>query len=287
MNSKKGYLYLLGAASSYASMGVLVKFLASELTPLWQTFLRLIVSSMLAYIYLALQKKTINLSSKKNWVIMIFMGTIAYGSSIIAYTYAFNYTLVGNVLFILSSYPIVTAILATPLLHEKLNKNHISGLVVLIAGLLLLFNPSNISQYLFGNALSFYVAITFSLYVIISRYLSKVGEHAETITFLSILIGCATSGILAIGFEQLPAHISISVFLGTIAFGCLNFIAHILVNKGFRLINASTGTMILMLEGVIGTILASIFFREIPSPLFLTGAVLILISVYISTRSAT
>ncbi len=282
---KRGYIYLLIAALAYASMGILVKFLAHELSPLWQVTFRLVISTLLAYVFLKLRRKKTLLHSKKFWPLMLFMGVIAFGTSMLAYTYAFNYTAVSNVLFILSTYPILTALFAYFFLKEKLTKYHIAGLFILVVGTILIFNPANFFANLFGNMLSFYVALTFSIYIVISRFLSNKGEDAETITFLSIAIGAVSTGIYAILFDKIPHAISFPTLLGILLFGALNFVANGLVNLGFKTAKASLGTMILMLEGIIGSILAFFIFRESPTVLFSIGACLVLFSVYISTKN--
>jgi len=286
MKLKKGYLYLLGAALSYASMGILVKLLSIELTPLWQVFLRLSVSALLAYLLLYVRKKKIVPFIKRDWPLILFMGSIAYASNIIAFTFAFNYTTVGNVLFILSSYPLLTALFARIFLKEKISKNHFFGLCLLVVGLIFIFNPSNIYRYLFGNVLSLYVAFAFSLYVIISRYFSNKGEDAETVTFLSIGVGAVTSLIMALLFDKIPTSISVLTCLGIVVFGFVNFLGHLFVNFGFKSVKVSTGTMILMLEALIGSLLAFVFFKEVPTLFFLVGACFILSAVYISVSSS-
>lgn len=216
---------------------------------------------------------------------MIFMGVVAYGSSVLAYTYAFNFTSIANIYFILSTYPVFAAFIAVPVLSEKIIRKDILALFILTIGLIIIFNPTDLYRDLTGNVLAMYVAITFALYVIISRYLSSKNESAETITFLSIGVGALATTVPALLFESIPHTISSASIVGVLIFGLLNFIAHILVNIGFKTIKASTGTMVLMLEAVMGTVLAMLFFAEMPTLMFMSGAFLILAAVYISVKS--
>lgn len=282
---KRGYIYLIGAALAYASMGVLIKFLSHELSPLTQTLYRLVIAGLLSFSWVIIKKEKIILQSKRDVPVLFLMGVFGYGLSIIAFTYAFNYASIANVLFVFSSYPIIVSFLAIYILKEKLKNVHIISLVVLFLGLVLIFNPTHLSDHLTGNLISLFVAIAFAFYIIFSRILTKRGNSAEVITMLSIWIGVLTSAIGVLLFDKIIIPIHLLTYIGIIAFGFLNFIAHLFINKGFQLVKASTGTMVLLLEPIAGAAMGFIFFAEIPSSIFFLGAILIILSIYISTSN--
>ena len=68
-------------------------------------------------------------------------------------------------------------------------------------------------------------------------------------------------------------------------FGFLNVFAFMSINKGFATIQANVGTMILMIEPIIGSLLGFFFFQEIPSITFLIGASLLLTAVCVAYSS--
>lgn len=280
----RGYIYLIGAALSWAAMGILVKFLSHELNPFSQTFLRLIVSAILTFILVKIKGLPLKLKSTSDFPLAILMGIFGYGISIIAFTFAFYYTSIGNVLFIMYLYPIVAAIVAHFVLKEKLHSTYWIAAIILTIGLLFIFNPSNLIQGLNGNILALISGLTFVIYIIGSRILSKRGNTPETITLWSVCLAVITAGFGAIFFEGITLRISPEAWLGVILFGFLNFLGWNLVNKGFKYVKASTGSVILILEPIVGTLLGIIFFKEIPTPLFLLGAIFVILSIYISTR---
>lgn len=280
----KGYLYLLLAAASYASMGILVRAISVDTGPLLQTFLRLIVASLVITALLMIRKKPFTLKHTEDYPMIMLMGSIGYALQIILFTLAIYHTTIGNTLFLMSGYPIVTAILAWLFLKEKIHRNLLIALLLLVLALFLIFQPGGAGTSALGNLYALGTCITFSLYIIWSRILSKRGNTPETITLWSISIGVLVSGIAAGVFETITLDLSTQSLIFLVLFGILNALAFTFVNKGFSLVAASTGTMILMSEPIIGSILGLLFFQEIPTVMFIIGAGLLLLSVAIAVK---
>lgn len=279
----KGYLFLIFAAFSYASMGALVKALSIDMGPYLQTFLRLIVSAGLTAMLVVVTKKPFLLKNTSDYILMLFMGVIGYGLQIIFFTLAIYHNTIGNTLFLFSSYPLLAAIFGFLFLKEKLNKRLIVSLILLSCALFLFFDPTNLSGYFLGNTYALLGGATFALYIIWSRILSKRGNAPETITLWSVSIAVVTSGIAAGLFEEITFSLSSQAIFFLVLFGILNAVAFNLVNKGFQTVAAGTGTMILMLEPIIGTLMGLFLFQEIPTLLFILGAFIMISAIYIAT----
>jgi drug/metabolite transporter (DMT)-like permease len=279
----RGHIYLILAALSYATMGALVKVLGTNLQPLTQTFLRLVVSLILTLILVVCQKQKLSLKKKVDYLLLLFMGTVGYGLQIILYTESLYQNTIGNVLFIFSAYPIITAILAAVILKEKLKQRSIIAFILLFAVMFLIFNPNHIQSFLTGNLEALGACICFALYVICTRIVLKHKNSPSVITFWSIALGVLTSGIGTAALERGPILFSNLTIMIIFLFGFFNFAAWNLINKGFQTINAGIGTMILAIEPVIGSVLGIIFFREIPSPTFIVGALEMLLAIYIAS----
>ena len=283
---KKGYIYLLLAAASYASMGLLVRAISIDTGPFLQTFLRLIVASLVLAGFVWARKKPLALKHPEDYPMIMLMGSIGYALQIILFTLAIYHTTIGNTIFLLSSYPIITALLAYFFLKEKITKNTLIGFGLLLIALALIFQPGGVGTSLIGNLYALGTGVTFSLYILWSRILSKRGNSPETITLWSVCIAVLVSGMTAGAFETITLALSWHTDLFLIFFGILNALAFTFVNKGFALVKAATGTVILMSEPVIGSILGLIFFQEIPTVLFLLGAGLLLAAVAIAVKKS-
>ncbi len=279
-----GYTYLLLASLSYASMSVVVRSLSTDFGPFTQTFLRLIVSGLLTLLLVILTKKHFLLKHKKDYYLMLITGVAGYGFQIIFFTLAVYHTTIGNTLFINSAYPIITAILAYFFLKEKLTRHIILSLGLLIIAVFLFFNPQDLSssKYFTGNMYAVLTAISVALYIVCIRIMTKRGNAPETVTLWSVWIAVLTSGIGAFRFETITLPTTSEPWLLLLLFGFFNFAAFNLMNKGFTTIPASTGTMVMMVEPLIGVLLGFLFYHEIPTITFLIGALVLFVAVYIA-----
>lgn len=279
----RGYAYLVLAALSYASMGALIKALSVSFEPFWQTFLRLGVSFAITFGLVLLTKKSLWLKHRRDYLLMLFMGVVGYGLQIMLFTLSLYHTTIGNAIFVFSSYPIITALVAHFVLKERITRRLRVAMILLACVLYLLFDPHDIGKYLLGNSFALAAGTTFAFYIICSRILSKRGNAPETITLWSVGLAVLTSGLAAAVFEQPPASIDGKAVLCLLVFGVLNAAAFNLVNKGFVTVQAGVGTMILLLEPVIASLLGLALFREIPTSTFIIGAIVMIIAIYIET----
>lgn len=279
----KGYLYLLLAALSYASMGALVRVLSTDLGPFSQLFLRLIFSAFLTFLLVFFTKSGFQLKRRIDYLLIIPMGIVGYGLELSFYTLSFYHTTIANALFIFSAYPLITAFLAFIFLKEHLTKRSVIALLVLFLSLLLLFNPNNITHGLLGNIYALLNAICFGIYVIFSRILSKHKNRPETVTFWTAILAILTSGVGAFTFEHPTFHLPLSTTGILLIFGFLNFLGYNLINKGFATVKAAIGTMLLSLEAVFGSVIGLVFFHEIPTVVFGIGAVEVILAIYIAS----
>jgi drug/metabolite transporter (DMT)-like permease len=280
---RKGYVYLVLAALSYASMSVLIKALSTDFGPFWQTFLRLIVSAVLTLLLVVYTKQSFKLRRRSDYPLIAVMGIIGYGLQIMLFTASLYHNTIGNTLFIFSAYPILAAVLAHFILKERVNRRLGVALVLLLCVLFLLFDPAHVTGYLLGNTYALGACLCFAVYVICSRILAKRGNTAGTITLWSVSLAVVTSGLAAAAFEKAVFVWSPSAIAYLLIFGLLNAAAFNFVNRGFATVNAGIGTMILLLEPLIGSLLGLVLFHEIPTVTFAIGAVIMVAAVYIAS----
>lgn len=279
----KGYILLTLAALCYASMSLLIRTLSVDFGPYWQTFLRLVVSMILTAGLVLLRRKSLKLAQRSDYALMLPMGVVGYGAQILLFTLSLYHDTIGNTLFVFSAYPLFAALLAHFFLGERLTRRLGVAMVLLVCVLFLLFDPNNLTRYLTGNMYALLACLCFALYILCSRLLSRHGNAPETTTLWSVTLAALTSGAAAIGVDHTHVALHPRGALYLILFGVLNAAAFNLVNAGFRTVDAGVGTMILLLEPLIGSILGLIVFHEIPTLTFCLGAVIMVTAVYIAT----
>jgi drug/metabolite transporter (DMT)-like permease len=199
------------------------------------------------------------------------------------FTLSLYHNTIGNTLFVFSAYPIVAALLAHFILKEKITKRLGTALVLLFCVLFLLFDPNHLATYLLGNVYALLACISFAIYIICSRILTKRGNAPETVTLWSVGLAAATSGTIAVGFEPFAFSLQPLAIFYLLLFGLLNAAAFNLVNKGFATVNAGVGTMILLLEPILGSFAGLLIFHEIPTITFVLGAIIMITAMYVAT----
>ncbi len=279
--TQKGAAFLLGSAFLYSIMPVLIRTLgAGNIPPMSQVFLRYIPAFLSALVYFLATK------SKSEFKIqdvlpLLLLSVFGYALTNLWFTYGIIYTQVSTALFIFYCFGIITPVLAFVFLREKMNKFNWLALLVSIVALLLLFSPQPSATWKLGAFFATLAAFGQSFYLIGRK---KLGNYSSKFLLLcSTFTGIVTLGMLSLIFENnfytSPAGIStisLNTWIVTLLFGVDNFVAWLLMSKGFRLIKASTGSLILLVENVFAVTFALVFFQELPTVATLLGGGLIL-----------
>jgi drug/metabolite transporter (DMT)-like permease len=280
--NRVGIFYLLTSTFLYSIMPVLIRFLgANKIPPMSQVFLRYIFAFISAATYFFIISKSKLQIKKKDIPMVILVSVFGYALSNLFFTYGTLFTQVSNALFIFYSYGIITPILAYFFLKEKLNKYNAVSLALTLISLLLLFQPNSVATWKLGAIFAVLAALGQSFYFIGRRKLAN--YDSKTLLLTSTFLGVLTLGLLSLVFEnsfyqQEISNLSPRVWLVTLLFGLDNFLAWLFMTKGFRLIQASTGSVIMLLENVFAVIIAFTFLNEAPTFFTLMGGFLILTS---------
>jgi drug/metabolite transporter (DMT)-like permease len=264
-------------------MPVLVRFLQREqLPPNSQVFLRYIFAFLFALIYYFLVTKTKLKVYKKSIVFLLIISIVGYTVTNLFFTYAVLNGQVATTLFLFYCYSIITPVLGFFVLKEKMNKYVIIALGIILAALLLLFQPISLSSLKVGALFAIISSFGQSIYLVGRKKLTE--YPAKFMTLANTFIGVIVVGILSLVFENkfyssgAVTHLSLQTWIVTILFGSFNFLGWLCMTKGFEYFKSSLGSIILMLELVFGVILAFLFFNEIPTLYTLLGGVLIVIA---------
>ena len=279
--SNKGIIYLLLAAFLYSIMPLFIRWLnAGNVPPMSQVFLRYIFAFLGAATYFYLSKAKFKLD-QKTLPLLIIMAVFGYALTNLFFTYGMIYTQVTTALFIFYSFAIMTPLLAFIFLKEKANQYNWIGLALSLAALFFLFQPNTLTTWKVGALFALLSALGQSFYLIARRKLMV--YSSSQILLSSTFAGVVTLGILALIFERSfyfgTAGIKTlqpETWLLTVIFGLDNFFAWLLMSKGFQLVKASLGSLILLVENVFVVGLSYLFLNEIPTLLTLLGGLLVL-----------
>jgi len=272
-------------------MGVLIRLLGNQFTPLSQVFIRYLFTALIAFVVLYYRKVPIKLVSPRDLPILIFTCMFAYGFTNVFFTLAALNTTLSTTFFLTSTYAILAPFIAAFLLKEKITIRLIISMILVFFGSYFLFNPSG-GKFI-GSLFALMCALLFALYMVGRRFLKN--YPAELMIFFSTAMGAVSVGIISFFLERDFYLTSSSISLTAVTpsgwlilfvFVLDTYATWFLVNKGFETIPAGKGSIILLAESIWGTILGALFYGEPLTTMIVIGIVLILSGLVLTLKKS-
>lgn len=262
---------------------------------------RLIVASLvLTPIALTKYQKELKQVSKKEF----FLGAVSgffLALHFMSWITSLEYTTIISSVVLVTTTPLWVAILAPFLLKEKVGPGLIIGLILALAGGLLIavsdsciwsngFKCTAFSEILQGNSFLGNLLATLGAwmaagYILIGRQLRA---KLSLIPYIFIVYGFAAFFslivILALGYQIFGFNPS--TYLWLILLGLVpQLFGHSSFNWALKFLNATMVSILLFGEPIGSTILGIIVYNEIPTLMAISGGILILIGIFITTLS--
>jgi len=270
-------------------MPVLIRTLGKgNIPPISQVFLRYIVAFIASLIFFKLSKSVFAVKKHDQFLLFI-VALFGYALVNVFYTLANLNTQIGTVLFIFNCSTVIGPLLGYIFLKERLTNTMAVATVIGLSSLFFLFSPGPMESWRIGAIFALLAAIGSSLYVIGRK---KLGAYNSSLILLSnTIVGVLIVGILSFllepsfYFQGGIATVSLQTWIVTVLFGLDNFAAYYCMTKGFQLLTAGEGSMIMLTENIIGIFFAYLFFQEIPTFQSTIGGILILIASLLVMKS--
>ena len=197
------------------------------------------------------------------------------GLGSVCYIFAMLNTTVANVVFIIGSAPLVTALLAWVILGERVSSWSLAAMVAAVAGIGLMFLDGLVSGGLLGNSLALLMVVMFAFYLLILRDQRDIDMVPAT-----GLSGLITFCIAAwmVQDPSISLHdLVICILLGSFQFG----LGFLLLTLGTRFLPAAEVALFAMSESILNPIWVWIWVDEVPSAYTLYGSAIVLVSVVV------
>jgi len=286
----RGILYLCVSVVLYSIMPVLIRTLGhGHVPPASQVFLRYIVAFGAALLYFAATKSRIAIK-KHDIPLLICVALFGYALVNLFYTWANLSTQIGTVLFIFNSSTVLGPLLGFLFLKERMNSSKIIAMVIGLLSLFFLFRPGPFVTWEQGALFAFIAAIGSSFYVIGRK---KLGTYdSKLILLINTVVGVVVLGFIAIMTESHfftgsgVGSLTPTTWIVTVLFGLDNFTAYLFMTKGYQLVSAGTGSMVMLSENFLAILFGFLFFSEIPTvTTFIGGALILTASMLVILKS--
>jgi drug/metabolite transporter (DMT)-like permease len=292
------YFLLLALASLiWSGQGIAVKFLDPHIGPIAITFLPFYVTTLL-FVPLLLRVRRQNPSTKNpsagDWVKFTIAGVGGQVLAQLGMTWGISKSLASNGAILNLLIPVISAVLASLMLNERLSLLRISSLAIGLIGVVFLsvgdFRQASFGsmKFLVGNLLIFGGCLGSSFYNVYCKGLMQSFQEIEILIFSYITASLASIPLL-IWAE--PFHLSsfrsfdlkpilAFLFLAFFMYGA----SMLFFFKALQHLDVTTASTSLYLVPVFGVILAAVLLGERMNATSLVGAAIVLISTLMVVR---
>lgn len=271
------------AGMLFGTGAVLIRFLGA-LNAFSIAFWRLTIASItLAVIFLILKKSFGFKLMRKNVRELIVLGFFL-GLHFILFAYAVKDTTILNATVLVNTTPIFSVFVSTFLFNLKPSRLAVLGLTISFLGVCVI---TYADAYPFSFSLSFKGDLEATLAALVEAFYLNFGRKTRSkMPILQTMLPIYLSAALIVGFSGIltsnPVTIlsETSIVIPLILLGLLpTATAHTLYFSSLSNLKSFETATMALLEPIGATILGIILFLEIPTPIFVFGAVLILLGI--------
>lgn len=215
---RSGYLYILLSAVIFSTMEVVLKTVQGVFAPMQITCLRFLIGGVLLLPFaLRSMKRKQTVLTKSDFGYFALVGFLCVAFAMALYQMAVTYTRASVVAIIFSCNPVFITILAHPILHEPIRRNHVAALILELLAALIIIDPLHATLDPTGALIAIAAAAAFALYSVVGKKRTpRFGGIA--VTCLSFLFGSLElMAILLLGRIPAAASLFSSMGLGILA----------------------------------------------------------------------
>jgi drug/metabolite transporter (DMT)-like permease len=292
------YFLLLALASlMWSGQGTAVKFLDPHLGPIAITFLPFYCATLLAIpllLRMRRQRPTASTPSRRDWVRFIIAGVGGQVLAQLGMTWGISYSLASNGAILNLLIPVISAVLASIMLRERITALRILSLIIGLAGVALM-SSGDIQQASFfqskffvGNLMIFVGCAGSAFYNVYCKGLLQRFEEIEILIYSYITASIASIPLL-IWVEPVPWRNFLSFTLSSwLAFAFLALFMYgasmLLFFKALAHLDVTTASISMYLVPVFGVLLAITMLGERLNLLEILGAIIVLSATVLIVR---
>lgn len=277
-NNNSGFWAILLSAMIYGAYGCLARYLNGAFGYLSQVLFRSTVALVVIALFVFISRTRFSLS-KKNSLKAVLLGFSFFGG-VVLFTVGSIIDKISVVMFVFYAGSFTASfIISTYYYHEKITYKKFISLGIVIAGLLITtgLNFSNLGWGLlagFGSGVLDATANNFRKQLADLPKQEVLLLQFAIVSLLSLLFIFGTK-------ETVVKDITMSAVVAGVAWGIFWIIGNQLIMFGYRLFDFMLAQIVLSSEIFFATVLAFLFFREIPTTFEFIGGMLIFAGVCI------
>lgn len=279
------------AAAIWGGMYVVSKYVLDYIPPMTLLLARLLIGA--ATLLLVVVAGRSPWVARRDLARMALLGLVGFGISLGAQFAGTRLSSAGHGAVITSVTPAFILVFAAALLKERVTWVKVAAVGIATAGVLLVVEQPNgfrlEARAFWGDVFLLVAGITWALYTVLGR-LAANRYPPVTVTTYATLFGILwvlpviPLELRGMAWRPFPP----AVWWGILYLGVVSTaLAFYLWNKGFTLLDASTGSLFFFAQPVVGAVLGWLLLGEVLTARFLLGTAVIIAGGVLATRQAT
>jgi len=284
----RGTVFGILAASIWGGMYVVSDVVLHTIPPFTLLSMRLLIGALILGVVLA-RRQQIRIA-RPDAIKLLGVGTVGFGVSLGAQFVGTHLATAINGAVITSASAAFIVLFAWLVLREPLTPIRIGAVLLASVGVLAILDLSHFdlsSSTTFGNIALIVAALTWALYSVLVRLVSK-DYPTLTISFYAFIGGLIISlpaSAIELGSQPI-GEITVGVVLGVLYLGVISTaLAMLLWNEAFALVEASRAALFFFAQPLVGVILATVLLHQPITIQLIVGGTLVILGVLVSIRA--
>jgi len=297
-------LAILFGIAAVSTASIFIRFAQKEVTSLAIAVWRLTIASLILLPFAAsTHKRELTSLSRKDLLLGLLSG-LFLALHFATWITSLQYTTVASSVVLVDTIPLWVALLSPFTIKERIHKAVIAGLILALAGAVVVALSDECSltggriicptlgNFLHGRAfigdiLALCGGIAYAGVMLIGR---KLRAKVSLVSYISVIYSMAAVVliIIMISAREVPFGYTPQIYLWLVLLAIIpQLIGHSTFNWALGYLSAAFVSITLLGEPIGSTLLAYFILHETPTILKLAGGVLILVGIYIASRSET
>lgn len=281
----KGMTYLLLCGLVLSFVAIFTKLLVPFISPFLLTSIRIGLVCLFILVYLFSTGRLDELKvGKRGLMVYVPVGFFGVLIGFGFYIKALDIIPVANAIFLMYIYPVVTALLATRFLKERLGSYAVLSLILCVSGVWIIYGSgTSFIVDFWGGLFALSAGIGYSVFVLSMKYMGMKGYKLWNTIFWPLLIGLIFLIPFSLFAEPVKAYMIYPVPYWLIGIGIVTFLGYYMYAKGLESIRAHNGPIIVTLtEPAAAVMLAFIILGEsVPEYILLGGLLIIIANIFV------
>lgn len=269
----------------WSSSFIATKLTYASFSPVLLCLVRFIVSFLLLFIYRKITGQNTKIDKKdRRPVILSAIGGISIYYAL--ENTALSLTSASMTSLIEAAFPALTVLVGMLVYHEKTSKQMMAGIVISVAGVVVLTGTSISGGDMTGNILLLVAGILWGFY---NYLVQAIADKYDSLTVTCDQMFYGAIGFIPFLFFETPVcqNITLSTVLGVLylSAGC-SVLALLLYNYALKGMPASHASTLMNVMPVSGVIFSAIILHETVTLTQIIGGIIVMIGVVISTHKS-